>query len=172
MQFSRYSLPSGILILSSKYIKQRFLNQTKSKIEGLRLNGDIDNFVDKLNNWDGYKNYYSSGKFIFRGGYMNMDKLRTIHSNSNHPIFDAYTETQDSVYDVYRNESNDLYPVIPFVLIPKEFTFIKSGAENTISYKLEREGRSRLSGVLKARRKGEYNKSNVPVQFSIRRARR
>lgn len=103
---------------------------------------------------------------------MNIDKLRLIHNNSNHSIFDAYRETRDSVYSIYNNESSDLYPVIPFVLVPEDYTSVAKNCEIKIDYKLEREGRSRLAGVLKARRNNCYYKNTAPVQFSIRRARK
>lgn len=150
---------------------QEFLEQAESSINGLQLEENIDNFVKNLDYWDGYNNYYSGSKFITRGGYMNIDELRMIHENSNHSIFDAYKDTRDSVYRVYKNDSNDLYPVIPFVLFPIEFSRIREDSEMKLDYKLEKEGRSRLSGVLKARRKGEYKQNNVPVLFAIRRSR-
>lgn len=151
---------------------ENFLNQATSLITGLDLNGDIDRFVQNLDNWEGYNEYYSGGKFVCRGGYMDMDKLREIHSNSNHSIFDAYAGTRESVFKVYADDKDDLYPIIPFVLVPKDFRYIKSNSEMTLDYKLELEGRSRLSGVLKARRERYYSKNKVPVQFSIRRCKK
>lgn len=153
------------------YLKD-FLTQSESKIESLKLSKNIDDFIQDLDNWSGYNNYYNSGKFICQGGYMNIDILRMIHNNSNHSIFDAYPKTRDSIYKVYKKESNDFYPIIPFVLIPKEYTNIYTEKEMELNYKLEKEGRSRLSGVLKARRDGHYENNFVPIQFSIRRAKR
>lgn len=153
------------------YLK-KFLQQAELKIDELQLSGSINSFVRDLEHWCGYNNYYNSGKFICRGGYMNIDKLRRIHSNSNHSIFDAYKDTRESVYKVYKKDSDDLYPIIPFVLIPEEFTNIRSNKEMILNYNIEKEGRSRLAGVLKARRNGYYKNDTVPVQFSIRRVRR
>jgi hypothetical protein len=151
---------------------EEFLHQAESIINGLQIEDNINSFVQELGNWDGYNNYYNNGKFICRGGYMNIDELSMIHSNSNHSIFDAYGETRDSVYSIYNDESSDLYPVIPFVLVPKQYTSVAKNCKIKIDYKLEREGRSRLAGVLKARRNNCYYKNTVPVQFSIRRAKK
>lgn len=151
---------------------ERFLNQAESKIDGLQVVGNINSFVQDLDNWDGYNNYYNNNKFVCRGGYMNINKLSMIHNNSNHSIFDAYRETRDSVYSIYNNESSDLYPVIPFVLVPEEYTSVAKNRRIKIDYKLEREGRSRIAGVLKARRNNCYYENTVPVQFSIRRTKK
>lgn len=149
-----------------------FLEQAKSNISGLSVHGTIDDFESQLQNWDGYNTYYSTSMFITRGAYMDIDTLVDIHESTQHSLEYAYEPTQDSVYDVYRGESTDYYPIIPFVLNPVNFRYLDENSEAEISYEMLKEGRSRLAGVVKARDEGYYSQSDVPVLFAIRRTRR
>lgn len=151
---------------------QEFLAQAESNISGLSIDTTIDEFESKLPNWNGYKGYYNTDMFITRGAYMDIDTLVDIHESTNHELQYSYEPTENSVYDVYRGESDDYYPIIPFVLNPVNFMYLNEDSEKTITYEILKEGRSRLAGVVKAREDGYFSGNSVPVVFAIRRTRR
>lgn len=152
---------------------EEFLKQAESKISGLSIETTVKTFESQLSNWEGYKKYYvNDSMYISRGAYMDIDELVSIHNSSQHVLDDAYEPTKNTVFDVYRNKSNEKLPMIPFVLKPSDFKYVTPDSEFTISYNILKEGRSRLSGVVKAREEGNYSKDIVPVLFAIRRTRR
>lgn len=152
-----------------------FMDQASFKISGLELTDtSVDTFESSLPLWTGYNNWYTSkGKFASRGAYMDIDELCKIHNESNHGMSAADPNTRDIVYEMIKNntESEEGIPLIPFVLHPDEYVYLKEGVEKRCVYKLTKEGRSRLAGVKKARDEG-YFTGKVPVLFAIRRTRK
>lgn len=150
-----------------------FLKQSESKISGLELKTTVDGFEAQLSNWDGYKQYFANDSmYISRGAYMDIDTLVSIHESTQHNLEDAYEPTKNTVFNVYKGESDEKIPMIPFVLEPLNFMYLDETSECKISYEILREGRSRLAGVVKARDEGYYSDSVIPVLFAIRRTRR
>lgn len=43
-----------------KYLEE-FLHQAESRIDGLQIKNNINSFVQELDNWDEYNNYYNNG---------------------------------------------------------------------------------------------------------------
>lgn len=156
---------------NSSYL-QSFMKQAPNKISGLTLLGEsVKSYCANSSYWSNYKDWYTTPKFESQAATMDIDMLCEIHNNSNHGMSGAESRTEDAVYNMYKNSTDEGIPLTPFVLIPEEYYYLTEEDEQLCPYKIEREGRSRLSGVKKARDNGLFS-GPIPVLFAIRQARR
>ena len=153
-----------------------FLQQAPDKIYGLELTQQsVESFANQHSPpWVRYNTWYTTpGKFASRGAYMDIDFLCDIHDTSGHTMNGASQHTVDLVYDMFASSESieEDIPLTPFVLLPSSYKYVSEDEEVVCKYELEKEGRSRLAGVRKARDDGHFS-GKIPVLFAVRQARK